>query len=99
METARTQPAPGPAEDPARRLGTAEAEAADLRLKLKESLEREKLLIERALRAEEALEDLRRNEHDLRDQIERYARFHRAVETSAPWRVIQFLRRLVGRAW
>jgi hypothetical protein len=80
-------------------LGAAEAEAADLKLRLQESLEREKALIERALKAEERLEDTLRNEHDLREQIARYAEFHRAVTRSKPWRVIQFVRRLMGRAW
>ncbi len=55
--------------------------------------------MERARLAEERLEDALRNEHDLRDQIGRLAEFNRAVERSAPWRVIQFLRSLVGRKW
>lgn len=91
-----------PAGDPvalARRFGATEAEAADLRLQLKESLQREKRLLERALQAEEGLEDALRNEHDLREQIERYAQYHRAVERSRPWRALQFLRRLAGREW
>jgi hypothetical protein len=82
-----------------RRAGVIEAEAADLRLAVKEGLEREKRLLERALRAEEALEDAERNDHDLRDQIELFAQYNRAVEQSLPWRAIQFLRRLVGRKW
>lgn len=82
-----------------RRVGAIEAEAADLRLAVKESLVREKRLLERALAAEAALEDARRNEHDLRDQIERLAQYHHAVEKSLPWRAIQFLRKLVGRKW
>ena len=81
------------------RLGAAEADVVDLRLKVRESLDREKRLLERTRRAEEGLEDALRNEHDLRDQIERLTQFHRAVEHSAPWRVIQFLRSLVGRKW
>jgi hypothetical protein len=81
------------------RQGAAEAEAADLRLRLQESHGRERLLRERALRAEERLEDALRNEHDLRGQIDRFSEFHRAVVRSAPWRVIQFLRGLVGRKW
>jgi len=81
------------------RLGEIEAEVADLRLGMKESLAREERLLERALSAEESLADARRNEHDLRDQIDRFARYHRAVEKSLPWRVIQSLRRLMGRQW
>jgi hypothetical protein len=80
-------------------LGAAEAELADAKLRLKESLGRERALVERALKAEERLEDTLRNEHDLREQIARYAEFHRAVEHSLPWRAIQFLRGLAGRAW
>lgn len=80
-------------------LGTAEAELFEAKLALKESLAREARLLERALSAEESLGDARRNEHDLRGQIEHFARYHNAVEKSLPWRVIQSLRRLVGRRW
>jgi hypothetical protein len=83
----------------ARALGAAEAELAERRLQVREGLEREKRLIERALLAEERLEDALRNEHDLRGQIDRFAEFHRAVERSAPWRLIQALRALLGRKW
>jgi hypothetical protein len=55
--------------------------------------------MERARWAEEKLEDALRNEHDLRDQIDRLAEFNGAVERSAPWRAIQFLRGLLGRRW
>lgn len=83
----------------ARRTGELEAELADTKLRLKESLERERRIAERSLESEEKLEDALRNENDLREQIERYAKFNRAVETSLPWRLIQALRRLVGREW
>ena len=65
----------------------------------RQSQAREKRLLQRATKAEERLEDALRNEHDLRDQIERLMKFHRAVERSAPWRAIQALRGLVGRKW
>jgi chromosome segregation ATPase len=81
------------------RLGRTEAEAADLRLRLKESLERERRLSELLRQAEEELSDVPRNEQELRQQIEEYAAFHRAVEHSFPWRILQLLRRLVGREW
>ncbi len=81
------------------REGEAEAEAADLRLRVQESLARERRLIERVLDAEERLNDALRNEHELRDQTERYATFHRAVERSTPWRLIQAVRKLLGREW
>ncbi|HYT32201.1 MAG TPA: hypothetical protein VEO37_06370 [Thermoanaerobaculia bacterium] len=83
----------------AARLGRAEAEVADLRLQLKESQEREQRLIERVFEAEERYYDALSMEHDLRTQVQRYTEFNRAVRNSRPWRLIQFLRRLVGREW
>lgn len=83
----------------ARRLGELEGELVHLRLRLKESLTRELRLVERAVKAEENVENALATEHDLRLQIERYTEFHRAVEHSRAWKVIQRLRRLVGRAW
>jgi hypothetical protein len=86
-------------ESPSDSQGRAEADAADLRLRLKESLERERRLSELLRQAEEELSDVPRNEFELRHQIDNYAAFHHAVEKSFPWRVIQLLRRLVGREW
>jgi hypothetical protein len=70
-----------------------------LKLRLSEGQAREKRFLERATKAEERLEDALRNEHDLRDQIGRLMTFHRAVERSAAWRLIQAMRGLVGRKW
>jgi septal ring factor EnvC (AmiA/AmiB activator) len=81
------------------RAGEIEAELADLKHRLKESQEREKRLVERVFLAEERLDDALSTEHELRIQIHRYAEFNRAVQRSRPWRMIQFLRRLVGREW
>ena len=83
----------------ARKLGELEAEVLHLRLRLKESLARELRLVERAVKAEENVENALANEHDLRLQVERYAEFHRAVERSRAWKVVQSLRRLLGRKW
>jgi len=83
----------------ARRCGEAEAEVMNLRLQLKESLAREAPLVEQTVHAEEIVENALATEHELRLQIGRYADFHRAVMRSRPWRLIQFLRRLVGREW
>jgi hypothetical protein len=83
----------------AARLGRAEAEAADLRLRVKESQEREQRLIESVFEAEEKYYDALAMEHDLRIQIHRFAEFNRAVQKSRAWRLIQYLRRLVGREW
>jgi hypothetical protein len=70
-----------------------------LKLRLSEGQAREKRFLQRATKAEERLEDALRAEHDLRDQIDRLMKFHRAVERSAPWRFIQAVRGLVGRKW
>lgn len=83
----------------ARRLGEAEAEISDLQLRLKESHTRERRLLETTLELQEALEQSARAEQELRQQVERYATYHRAVERSAAWRFVQFLRTLVGRKW
>jgi len=83
----------------ARRCGEAEAEVMNLRLQLKESLAREARLVERTVHAEEVVENALAAEHELRLQIGRYADFHRALLHSRAWRLIQFLRRLVGREW
>ena len=83
----------------ARATGIAEARAADLKLRLEESLEREKRLVERALEAEEKLGDALQMEHELRESIGKYAAFHRALDRSLPWRALQGLRRLLGRDW
>jgi hypothetical protein len=83
----------------ARRQGEAEAEVLDLTLRLKESQTRERRLLESVEEMREALEFVGQTERELRIQVERYATYHRAVERSLAWRTVQFLRRLVGRAW
>ncbi|MFN2387509.1 MAG: hypothetical protein ABR576_14715 [Thermoanaerobaculia bacterium] len=83
----------------ARRAGMAEARAADLKLRLDESLEREKRLVERAIEAEVKLEDALHMEHELRESLGRYTAFHRALGRSLPWRALQAFRRLLGRDW
>lgn len=83
----------------ARRQGEAEAEVLDLNLRLKESLTRERRLLETVEEMREALEFVGQTERELRAQVERYAAYHRAVERSMAWRIVQFLRGLVGRRW
>jgi hypothetical protein len=83
----------------ARRQGEAEAEVLDLNLRLKESLTRERRLLETVEEMREALEFVGQTERELRAQVERYASYHRAVERSMAWRIVQFLRGLVGRRW
>lgn len=70
-----------------------------MRLRLRESLARELRLAERTTKAEEALENALATEHELRLQLDRYSRFHGAVEHSRAWQMIQAVRRLFGRAW
>jgi glycosyltransferase involved in cell wall biosynthesis len=82
----------------AERISEAE-EAPDLRSRRTEGLERERRRMERLRELEEAVAAAREEKHELRKHIDNYAAFHRAVEKSLPWRVIQFLRRLVGREW
>jgi hypothetical protein len=83
----------------ARRQGEAEAEVLDLTLRLKESLTRERRLLESLEEMREALEYVGQTERELRAQVERYAAYHRAVERSMAWRAVQFLRGLIGRRW
>src|SRR5262245_24025848 len=82
-----------------RDLGAAEAELADLRLRVKENEEREQRLIEQIFSAQERLGDALATEAELRIQLGRYAQFYEAVQRSRAWRVIQYIRRLVGREW
>jgi hypothetical protein len=88
---------PGPSS--AREVGALEAQVAELKLRLRESHEREKRLMEQAFLAEENLQKALSLEHDLRTQLHRYAEFNQSVKRSKAWRTIQFLRRLVGREW
>lgn len=71
----------------------------DLKFQVAESLARERRIVDRLLGAETALEEMKRANQDLRGRLDRYAIFHRDLERSFVWRVIQSLRRLVGRAW
>ena len=83
----------------AEQAGRLEAENSDLHLRLKESLEREHRLLERVRELEDNAEDAPRMEHELRHQLERLSAFHRAVERSNAWRLLQAARALVGRKW
>lgn len=83
----------------ARHVGKAEAEVLDLELKLRESLARERRLLESMTELQESLEHVRGRDLEVRAQLERYSAFHRDVERSLGWKAIQFLRRLLGRAW
>lgn len=88
----------------ARIEGRKDAEAFDLRLRNQELREREQRLAELAWKPRRPVQDGNDDEASLR-AIQLEARVHelssylRAVENSLPWRVIQWARRLVGRAW
>lgn len=83
----------------ARKQGEAEAEVVDLTLKVQESLTRERRLLETVTELQESVEHLRRVESEVRSQFDRYVTFHRDLERSFGWRLLQSLRRLVGRRW
>ena len=99
---------PPPSEESLRRArerGREDAERFVLGLELTERREREERLAEMAWKgrresgvpwaSEEAEAEIER----LRTRVEALASYVRAVEGSTPWRTIQWLRRLVGRAW
>ncbi|MEO8348438.1 MAG: hypothetical protein ABI610_05955 [Acidobacteriota bacterium] len=83
----------------ARKQGEAEAEVVDLGLKLQESMTRERRLLETVTELQETVEHLRRVESEVRSQLDRHVAFHRDLERSLGWRILQSLRRLVGRGW
>ncbi|HEY6928903.1 MAG TPA: hypothetical protein VJA66_04425 [Thermoanaerobaculia bacterium] len=80
-------------------LGNLEAQVTDLKLRCSESLVRERRLIERILEMEEGLAVASAREEELRLQLNRYALFYEAVQRSRPWKMIQSLRRFLGREW
>lgn len=99
---------PTPSEESLRRArdrGREDAERFVLGLELTERRERENRLAEMAWdgrgKAGEpwASEEAAAEIASLRSRVEALAGYVRAVEGSVPWRAIQWLRRLVGRAW
>lgn len=99
---------PTPSEEALRRArerGREDAERFVLGLDLTERREREERLAKMAWKvrseagepwaSEEAAAEIAR----LRTRVEALAGYVRSVEGSTPWRAIQWLRRLVGRAW
>ena len=88
----------------ARDLGRRQAEAFDLELRQAEGREREERLTAAAWRPRPE-GDAPGDEVDsvrvvhLEARISELATYVRAVEDSLPWRLIQGVRRLFGRAW
>ncbi|MCP4659875.1 MAG: hypothetical protein GY856_31110 [bacterium] len=88
----------------ARVEGRKDAEAFDLKLRNQELREREQRLAELAWKPRRPDQDWDDDEASLK-AIQLEARVHelssylRAVENSLPWRAIQWVRRLAGRAW
>lgn len=85
-------------------LGRMEAERFDEALRDLERREREDRLARLALGADDGPIGLEGGLSSavvrrLQQDVERLAGFHHAVLRSRPWRVIQGMRRLVGRAW
>jgi hypothetical protein len=92
--------------DEARHLGRLEAERYDLRLRERESREREERLVRLAAGAETAGEPEEfvagggsSSLWRLQQDNDRLAEFHRAVVNSKAWHLVQALRRPFGRAW
>lgn len=88
----------------ARQLGRREAEAFDLRLRSAEAREREERLAVAAWqpgagRGDEPSEDDSIKVVQLEARVSELTRYVKAVDDSLPWRLIQSVRRLMGRAW
>lgn len=87
----------------ARREGRRQAEEFDAALSAVERREREELLTRIAWRAGDLLEPAGGASSSqlarLERQLEYFSSFHHAVLHSRGWRLLQTLRRLVGRAW
>ena len=92
----------------AHRLGRLEAESFNASLRERERCEREERLMRLAVGDEAAFQPA----HELfpepgradvswrlRQDVQRLAAFHLAVLHSRAWRLIQAMRRVVGRAW
>lgn len=73
-----------------------ETQVADLRRRVEEG---ENRLREAVSELQHTIERAAATEQAIRSETERYASFHRAVTSSAAWRIVQFLRRLAGREW
>lgn len=88
----------------ARELGRLDGEAFDTRLERAEAKAREKRLTELAWspRAEHQMWGSREAVHkvlQLEARVQELGHYVKAVQTSTPWRIIQWLRSLVGREW
>ncbi len=93
-------------EEEAREQGRLDAEAFDLKLRHRELREREQRLVELAWKPRSPAADQGWKDDEaaaavarLETRIHELTHYLRAVESSRPWRAIQWLRRLVGRAW
>ncbi|NJL28334.1 MAG: hypothetical protein HC897_10820 [Thermoanaerobaculia bacterium] len=88
----------------AREVGRLDGEAYNTRLDVLEAREREKRLTELAWspRAESQMWGSHEASYrvlELEARVEALGSYVRAVQSSAPWRFIQWLRSLVGREW
>ncbi len=88
----------------ARKLGSEQAEAFDLRLRSVEATEREERLAVAAWRPRMDKRAWSEEEDSLKvvqleAQVSELTGYVKAVDESLPWRLIQNIRRLLGRAW
>lgn len=97
---------PGTPFEDSRTLGRMEAERFEAALRAQESREREDRLSRLAWGSDDVGHILAAGGGEssavvrrLQQDVERLAGFHHAVLHSKAWRVIQRLRRVVGRAW
>jgi FkbM family methyltransferase len=79
-----------------RYIAELQAQVAGLRGRVAEADNR---LREAVTELQHTIERATATEQAIRSETERYASFHRAVTSSTAWRIVQFLRRLVGREW
>ena len=90
--------------DFAREQGRQLAESFDRRLRELESSEREQRLARMAWKPQRSREDWEGEEDSLKvvhleARLSELSAYVRAVDASLPWRMIQWTRRLLGRAW
>ncbi len=88
----------------ARKLGREQAESFDLRLREAETRQREERLAEAAWRPRSARqawddEDASLKVVQLESRLSELSAYVRAVDNSLPWRMIQTVRRMLGRGW
>lgn len=103
-QTVPARPSDDPSLDFARERGRQLAESFDQRLREIETAEREQRLARMAWRPRRSREAWEEEQDSLKvvhleARLSELAAYVRAVDESLPWRLIQWGRRLLGRAW